>query len=117
MRPSPTSPPRFPLPRSYFDRGYRRYGFHGLNYEHVVQALPVQTGEPLPRRLLIAHLGNGRQPVRRQGRAKASPPQMGYSTLDGLVMGTRPGAIDPGLILAIMKDDRLKPGADGAGSL
>jgi acetate kinase len=99
---------RFPLPRSYFDRGYRRYGFHGLNYEHVVQALPAQTGEPLPRRLLIAHLGNGASLCAvKDGKSVATT--MGYSTLDGLVMGTRPGAIDPGLILAIMKDDGLGP--------
>lgn len=99
---------RFPLPPSYFDRGYRRYGFHGLNYEHVVQALPAQTGAALPRRLLIAHLGNGASLCAvKDGRSVATT--MGYSTLDGLVMGTRPGAIDPGLILAIMKDDRLTP--------
>ena len=50
---------RLPLPRAYFDKGYRRYGFHGLNYEHVVEALPRMTGKPLPRRLLAAHLGSG----------------------------------------------------------
>ncbi|QIG50206.1 acetate kinase [Nordella sp. HKS 07] len=99
---------RFPLPRSYFERGYRRYGFHGLNYEHVVRALPLETGQPLPRRLLIAHLGNGASLCAvLDGRSIAT--SMGYSTLDGLVMGTRPGALDPGLILAIMKDDRLSP--------
>lgn len=99
---------RFPLPASYFERGYRRYGFHGLNYEHVVTALPAQTGVPLPRRLLIAHLGNGASLCGvRDGRSIATT--MGYSTLDGLVMGTRPGAIDPGVLLAIMKDDRLTP--------
>jgi acetate kinase len=97
---------RFPLPRSYFARGYRRYGFHGLNYEHVVGALPAETGKPLPARLLIAHLGNGASLCAvRDGRCVATT--MGYSTLDGLVMGTRPGAIDPGVILAIMKDDGL----------
>lgn len=99
---------RFPLPSSYFERGYRRYGFHGLNYEHVVTALPAQTGAPLPRRLLIAHLGNGASLCAvRDGKSVATT--MGYSTLDGLVMGTRPGALDPGLVLAIMKDDRLSP--------
>lgn len=99
---------RFPLPRSYFERGYRRYGFHGLNYEHVVRALPAETGQPLPQRLLIAHLGNGASMCAvLDGRSVAT--SMGYSTLDGLVMGTRPGALDPGLILAIMKDDRLTP--------
>ena len=99
---------RFALPSSYFERGYRRYGFHGLNYEHVVEALPELTGALLPRRLLIAHLGNGASLAAvREGRCVATT--MGYSTLDGLVMGTRPGAIDPGVLLAIMKDDRLAP--------
>jgi acetate kinase len=101
---------RFPLPAEYFERGYQRYGFHGLNYEHVVSALPTQTGAPLPRRLLVAHLGNGASLCAiRDGKSVATT--MGYSTLDGLVMGTRPGAIDPGVLLAIMKDDRLSPEA------
>jgi acetate kinase len=99
---------RFALPAPYFARGYRRYGFHGLNYEHVVSALPDLTGAPLPARLLIAHLGNGASLCAvLNGRCVATT--MGYSTLDGLVMGTRPGAIDPGVLLAIMKDDRLSP--------
>jgi len=99
---------RFPLPRSYFERGYRRYGFHGLNYEHVASVLPLETGKPLPARLLIAHLGNGASLAAvRDGQCVATT--MGYSTLDGLVMGTRPGAIDPGVLLAIMKDDGLSP--------
>jgi acetate kinase len=97
---------RFALPSTYFERGYRRYGFHGLNYEHVVEALPRETGRPLPARLLIAHLGNGSSLCAvRNGKSVATT--MGFSTLDGLIMGTRPGAIDPGVILAIMKDDRL----------
>ena len=100
---------RFPLPGSYFERGYRRYGFHGLNYEHVVHSLPTETGAPLPDRLLIAHLGNGASLCAvKDGRSVATT--MGYSTLDGLVMGTRPGALDPGVVLAIMKDDGLSPG-------
>jgi acetate kinase len=99
---------RFPLPAAYFERGYRRYGFHGLNYEHVVHSLPALTGAPLPARLLIAHLGNGASLCAVRG-GKSVATTMGYSTLDGLVMGTRPGAIDPGVLLAIMKDDRISP--------
>jgi acetate kinase len=107
-RTQPEIAQRFPLPARFFERGYRRYGFHGLNYEHVVHSLPGQTGAPLPRRLLIAHLGNGASLCAvMDGKSVATT--MGYSTLDGLVMGTRPGALDPGLILAIMKDDRLTP--------
>jgi acetate kinase len=107
-RTQPEIAQRFPLPARFFERGYRRYGFHGLNYEHVVHSFPAQTGMPLPGRLLIAHLGNGASLCAvKDGKSVATT--MGYSTLDGLVMGTRPGAIDPGVLLAIMKDDRLSP--------
>jgi acetate kinase len=97
---------RLPLPRAYHDRGYRRYGFHGLNYEHVVSELPRQTGRPLPPRLLVAHLGNGASMCAiKAGIGIATT--MGYSTADGLVMGTRSGAIDPGVLIALMRDDGL----------
>jgi acetate kinase len=107
-RTQPEIAQRFPLPVRYFERGYRRYGFHGLNYEHVVHSFSAQAGAPLPHRLLIAHLGNGASLCAvKDGKSIATT--MGYSTLDGLMMGTRPGALDPGLILAIMKDEGLSP--------
>ena len=97
---------RFPLPRDYFDKGYRRYGFHGLNYEHVVNALPALTGKPLPRRLLAAHLGSGASMCAVfDGKSVATT--MGFSTADGLVMGTRTGSIDPGVLVALMRDEHL----------
>lgn len=97
---------RLPLPRGYFDRGYRRYGFHGLNYENVVDALPKLTGQPLPRRLLAAHLGSGASMCAiLDGRSVATT--MGFSTADGLVMGTRTGSIDPGVLVALMRDEHL----------
>ena len=93
---------RLPIPREYFDRGYRRYGFHGLSYEHVVRSLP----EPLPRRLLAAHLGSGASMCAiENGRSIATT--MGFSTADGLVMGTRTGTIDPGVLIALMRDDHM----------
>ncbi|MFN0194388.1 MAG: acetate/propionate family kinase [Aestuariivirga sp.] len=93
---------RLPLPRAYFDKGYRRYGFHGLNYEHVVDALP----KPLPRRLLAAHLGSGASMCAiLDGKSVATT--MGFSTADGLVMGTRTGSIDPGVLIALMRDEHL----------
>ncbi len=93
---------RLPIPREYHDRGYRRYGFHGLNYEHVVESLP----KPLPRRLLAAHLGSGASMCAIQdGRSIATT--MGFSTADGLVMGTRTGTIDPGVLIALMRDEHL----------
>ncbi len=97
---------RLPIPRAYFAKGYRRYGFHGLNYEHVVDALPRLTGKPLPRRLLAAHLGSGASMCAiLDGRSVATT--MGFSTADGLVMGTRTGSIDPGVLVALMRDEHL----------
>ena len=97
---------RLPLPRAYFDKGYRRYGFHGLNYEHVVEALPGLSGKPLPRRLLAAHLGSGASMCAiRDGKSVATT--MGFSTADGLVMGTRTGSIDPGVLVALMRDEHM----------
>jgi acetate kinase len=94
---------RLPLPREFHDQGLRRYGFHGLNYEHVCEDLPRITGKALPQRLIIAHLGNGASLCAVMD-GKSIATTMGYSTLDGLVMGTRTGAIDPGAILALMRD-------------
>ena len=93
---------RLPIPRAYHERGYRRYGFHGLSYEHVVETLP----KPLPRRLLAAHLGSGASMCAiADGRSIATT--MGFSTADGLVMGTRTGTIDPGVLIALMRDDHM----------
>ncbi len=97
---------RLPLPRELFDRGYQRYGFHGLNYEHIVRALPDQTGKPLPRRLLAAHLGNGSSMCAILD-GKSVETTMGFSTADGLVMGTRTGSLDPGVIVALMRDENF----------
>ena len=97
---------RLPIPRDYFDKGYRRYGFHGLNYEHVADALPKMTGKPLPRRLLAAHLGSGASMCAIfDGKSVATT--MGFSTADGLVMATRTGSIDPGVLVALMRDEHL----------
>ncbi|MGH6815500.1 MAG: acetate/propionate family kinase [Hyphomicrobiaceae bacterium] len=97
---------RLPLPARYRDKGYRRYGFHGLNYRHVTEVLPRLADAPLPSRLLVLHLGNGASACAiRDGRSIATT--MGYSPLDGLVMSTRAGAIDPGVLLALMRDEGL----------
>jgi acetate kinase len=93
---------RFPLPEKYWQAGIRRYGFHGLSYEAILHALPAVAGG-VPQRLVIAHLGNGASMAAiRDGTCIATT--MGFSTLDGLVMGTRPGAIDPGLLLHLLRD-------------
>lgn len=92
------------LPRVYAKRGIRRYGFHGLSYESVASALPAISGNALPSRLVIAHLGNGASMCAiKDGQCIAST--MGFSTLDGIPMGTRSGGIDPGVLLHLMRQD------------
>ncbi|MEZ5831361.1 MAG: acetate/propionate family kinase [Dongiaceae bacterium] len=93
---------RFALPEKYWQAGLRRYGFHGLSYEAILHALPRIAGK-VPARLIVAHLGNGASMAAiRDGACVATT--MGFSTLDGLVMGTRPGAIDPGVLLHLLSE-------------
>ncbi len=94
---------RFALPAELHDAGFRRFGFHGLNFEHVTAVLTEHGGGAQPGRLLILHLGNGCSIAAvRDGRSVATT--MGYSTLDGLVMGTRCGTIDPGVLLTLQRE-------------
>ena len=92
---------RLALPEQYWQDGMRRYGFHGLSYEAILHALPRVAGK-VPARLAVAHLGNGASMAAiRDGRCVATT--MGFSTLDGLVMGTRPGTLDPGVLLHLLR--------------
>jgi acetate kinase len=94
---------RYALPAGFEAEGYRRFGFHGLNFEHVTATLAQRRGGTPPARLLAFHLGNGCSIAAiRDGQSVATT--MGYSTLDGLVMGTRTGAIDPGVLIALQRD-------------
>ena len=89
------------LPRAMYDEGLRRYGFHGISYEYVSRRLREIAPEVAGGRVVIAHLGNGASMCGlREGRSVAST--MGFSTLDGLMMGTRPGQLDPGALLYLM---------------
>jgi acetate kinase len=91
----------FGLPRGYTDAGVRRYGFHGLSYEYITSRLHEIAPELEGARIVIAHLGNGASLcATRHGRSVAST--MGFTAVDGLVMGTRCGAIDPGVLLYLM---------------
>ena len=92
---------RLGLPVEYETQGLRRFGFHGLSYDYVTAALR-EAGE-LPERLIVAHLGNGCSMCAiRDGRSIATT--MGFSTLDGLAMATRSGAVDPGAVLHLMRE-------------
>jgi acetate kinase len=91
----------FGLPRRFTDDGVRRYGFHGLSYEYVAARLGEIAPDLAKGRVIIAHLGNGASLCAVQGgRSVAST--MGFTAVDGLVMGTRCGSIDPGVIIYLM---------------
>jgi len=93
-----------PLPAEYVERGLIAYGFHGLSYEFITGAVPGYNDGVLPKRLVIAHLGNGASMCAvLDGRSVATT--MGFSTLEGLLMGTRCGSIDPGILLHLMHED------------
>jgi acetate kinase len=100
----------FALPRSITDRGVRRYGFHGLSYEYIAQALPTYDAKAAAGRVVVLHLGNGSSMCAiTNGRSVAST--MGFTAVDGLPMGTRCGSLDPGVILYLL--DELKMDARG----
>ncbi|TXH34231.1 MAG: acetate/propionate family kinase [Rhodospirillaceae bacterium] len=93
---------RFALPERFWRAGIRRYGFHGISYEAILYCLRQEKID-IPARLVIAHLGNGASMAAiKHGKGIAS--SMGFSTLEGLVMGTRPGSIDPGVLLHLLHD-------------
>ena len=87
-----------PLPREFRDAGIQRYGFHGLSYEYIANTLPQVAPEIAGGRVIVAHLGSGASMCAMRNR-KSVDNTLGFTALDGLCMGTRPGAIDPGVIL------------------
>lgn len=90
----------FALPRHLFEQGIQRYGFHGLSYEYIAMKLPQYV--PDAARVVVAHLGSGASLCAiRDGKSIEST--LGFSALDGLPMGTRPGALDPGVLLYLMQ--------------
>jgi acetate kinase len=100
-----TQPPvaqAFALPRRFADEGVRRYGFHGLSYEWIVSALPTVDARAARGRTIVLHLGNGASMCALQ-RGRSIATTMSFTALDGLVMGTRCGAIDPGVLLYLME--------------
>ncbi|MGB6241904.1 MAG: acetate/propionate family kinase [Castellaniella sp.] len=95
-----------PLPYEAWERGLRRYGFHGLSYEYLSIALPERHGDHARGRVIVAHLGSGASLcAMRDLRSQATT--MGFSALDGLMMGTRTGSLDPGAVIYLMEIERL----------
>jgi acetate kinase len=97
---------RFAIPKRYEVQGLRRYGFHGLSFEYVAGRLAEIAPQLATKRVVIAHLGNGASLcAMREGRSVDTT--MGLTPLDGLVMGTRCGAIDPGVLLYFLQHEKM----------
>jgi len=97
-----------PLPHAYSERGLRRYGFHGLSYAYMAIALAERHGALARGRTIVAHLGSGASLCAMQD-LKSVATTMGFSALDGLMMGTRCGALDPGALLYLTEIEKLSP--------
>ena len=94
-----------PLPRRYGNKGVRRYGFHGLSYDFLTQRLHQIDPELANGRTILAHLGNGASLCALKN-GQSQETTMGFSALDGLMMGSRCGMIDPGALLYMMKEEK-----------
>jgi len=91
-----------PLPKRIRDQGVQRYGFHGLSYEYIASTLPQAAPEVADGRVIVAHLGSGASLCALKKR-KSVECSFGFTALDGLCMGTRPGALDPGVVLHLFQ--------------
>jgi acetate kinase len=95
-----------PLPREICKGDVQRYGFHGLSYEYIASVLPKVAPEIAHGRVIVAHLGSGASLCALRS-GKSIDSTLGFTALDGLCMGTRPGAVDPGVILYLFQDLKL----------
>ncbi|MGZ3349762.1 MAG: acetate/propionate family kinase [Xanthobacteraceae bacterium] len=99
----------FAIPLALYAEGVRRYGFHGLSYEYIASALPQVAPEIANKRVVVAHLGSGASMCALdQGRSIEST--LGFTALDGLPMGTRPGQLDPGVVLYLLSEKGMSAG-------
>ncbi len=102
---------RYALPRPLYHEGLRRYGFHGLSYEYILQELAKEAGAPAAQgKLIIAHLGNGASMAAIEG-GRSLDTTMGLTPAGGLVMSTRSGDLDPGVILYLLQEKGMTPAA------
>jgi acetate kinase len=100
-RTQPQVAQQFALPRQFAEEGIIRYGFHGLSYEYIASVLPSIDSRAAAGRTIVAHLGNGASMCAiKEGTSVATT--MGFSSIEGLPMGTRSGALDPGVLLYLM---------------
>jgi len=98
----------FALPRSFYDQGVRRYGFHGLSYNYITGVLKRDYPDLHQGRVIVAHLGNGASMCAIKA-GKSIGSTMGFTALDGLPMGTRCGQLDPGVVLYMMQQNGMSP--------
>jgi acetate kinase len=104
-----TLPPvarNFALPAEYAERGIRRYGFHGLSYAHIAEVLPDYLGTAAEGRVVVAHLGNGASLCAMLARRSVET-SMSFTPLDGIPMGSRCGALDPGVLLYLQREEGM----------
>jgi acetate kinase len=101
---------QFALPRQLSERGIRRYGFHGLSYEYIVSALPAVAPQCANGKIIVAHLGNGASLCAIDA-SRSVATTMGLTPVDGLVMGTRTGSLDPGVVLYLLQHEKMNAAA------
>jgi acetate kinase len=102
---------RFALPGPLYHEGLRRYGFHGLSYEYILQELAQEAGAPAAQgKLIVAHLGNGASMAAIEG-GRSLDTTMGLTPTGGLVMSTRSGDLDPGVIIYLLQEKGMTPAA------
>jgi acetate kinase len=97
---------RLGLPRAYEEEGVQRYGFHGLSYEFIAQQLRLIDADLANARVIVAHLGNGASLCAMRDGCSVDT-TMGFTALDGLLMGTRPGTLDPGAVTYLMREHAM----------
>jgi acetate kinase len=101
---------RYALPEHFYADGVRRYGFHGLSYEYIAQRLPEVAPEIAQGRVIVAHLGSGASMCALRG-GRSVESTMGFTALDGLPMGTRPGQLDPGVVVFLIEQQGMAAAA------
>jgi acetate kinase len=105
-RGQPETSELLPLPREFRQAGMQRFGFHGLSYEYIASILPQVAPEIAQGRVIVAHLGSGASMCAIRA-GKSIDSTFGFTALDGLCMGTRPGALDPGAVLHLFQGMQL----------
>ncbi len=104
----PDKAKRFALPRKYYESGLRRYGFHGLSYHYIIHYLQKNKSPLAKGKIIVAHLGNGSS-VTAISKGRSIDTSMSFTPLDGLIMGTRTGQIDPNVVLYMTREEKKTP--------